>query len=307
MHFRAISYLISSLILLSPVSAEIQRLELAGKKHAVPIKVYLPDAISKPTPVVIFSHGLGGSREGSAYLGECWSDAGYSVVAVQHPGSDDSIWKDLPKWKIASAMKGAASFESFQNRIHDVQTVLDYLENSLVEKNHPFYGKLDTDQIALAGHSFGAVTTQAFMGQSFFLKGDHLYADPRIDCYILMSPSHSKKLSNEAAFGAVAKPVLCVTGTRDKSPLGQEVTPATRKLVYTALPSGSAYQVVFDKGAHSIFGDYRKNDPRYHVAIEKITTEFIDAYLKNDTEALGRLRSEKTRECLVEEDIWEWK
>jgi dienelactone hydrolase len=257
--------------------------------------------------VVIFSHGLGGSREGSVYLGEHWSNAGYLVVAIQHPGSDESIWKNLPRWKIAQAMKEAASLESFLNRINDVRTVIDYLEESNDKQTHPLHRKLDTKHIALAGHSFGAVTTQAFMGQNFFRGGDQTYGDPRIDCFILMSPSQSKKLSNKSAFGEVTKPVLCMTGTKDKSPLRPEVTPETRKQVYISLPAGSAYQVVFHKGSHSIFGDYRKNDPRYHAAIKKSTTEFLDAYLKKDTAAESWLRSEKARECLVDEDIWEWK
>lgn len=307
MYLRTISFLICSLILTSSIEADVQRLELAGKKHVVPIKVYLPDATSAPTPVVIFSHGLGGSREGSSYLGEYWSDAGYTVVAVQHPGSDDSAWKDLPKWKIASAMREAASMESFLNRIHNVQTVLDYLDDSEKSKAHPMHGKLDIEHIALAGHSFGAITTQAYMGQNFFKSGDSLYADTRIDCFILMSPSQSKTLNNAAAFGTITKPVLCMTGTKDKSPLRKQVTPETRKEVYAALPTGAAYQVVFNKGAHSIFGDYRKNDPRYHVAINEITTQFIDAYLKEDSKSLEWLRSDTVRKCLVEKDLWEWK
>lgn len=289
------------------IQAEALRLEIPGKSYSIPIKIYLPESEAYPAPVVIFSHGLGGSREGSVYLGEHWSDAGYVVVAVQHPGSDDSIWKDLPKLQIAKAMKEAASLESFINRINDVRTTLNYLEDSVIQKTHPLHEKLNTERIALAGHSFGAVTSQAFMGQSFFKPGDELYADPRIDCFILMSPSQSKGLSNEAAFGSIKQPVLCMTGTKDKSPLRRQVTPETRKQVYAALPPGAAYQVVFDKGAHSIFGDYRKNDPRYHVAIEAITTQFIDAYLKEDTKALDWLRSDEVRECLSGKDLWEWK
>lgn len=305
-HFT-LCVLLFSLLAPAAIQAELHRYDLPGKTHSVPIKVYLPEEVASPAPVVIFSHGLGGSREGSGYLGEHWTDADYAVVAVQHPGSDNSIWKDLPKWKIASAMKEAASAESFFNRIHNVRIVLDYLEGSKSSEVHPMHGKLNTSNIALAGHSFGAVTTQAFMGQSFFKAGDSLYEDPRIDCYILMSPSQSKGLSNTAAFGSITKPVLCMTGTKDKSPLRKQVIPETRKQVYTALPPGAAYQVVFDQGAHSIFGDYRKNDPRYHVAIEAITTQFIDAYLKEDSKSLEWLRSDTVRDYLTEEDSWEWK
>jgi len=67
-----------------------------GRSREVPIRVYLPKE-KKPAPVVLFSHGLGGSREGSAYLGNHWAARGYVAVFLQHPGSDDSalrrIWK----------------------------------------------------------------------------------------------------------------------------------------------------------------------------------------------------------------------
>ena len=38
------------------------------RDRAIPIRVFLPPT-PRPAPVVLFSHGLGGSREGNAYLG----------------------------------------------------------------------------------------------------------------------------------------------------------------------------------------------------------------------------------------------
>ena len=49
-----------------------------------------------PVPVILFSHGLGGNREGSKFLGEHWAARGYVAVFLQHPGSDDSVWKGKP-------------------------------------------------------------------------------------------------------------------------------------------------------------------------------------------------------------------
>lgn len=287
---------------------EVLRLELPGTEHPVPIKIYLPGDPSTATPVVLFSHGLGGSREGAAYLGEHWSGAGYAVIALQHPGSDDSVWKDLPKWKAYRALKRAASGRSFMGRIHDVRVVLDWLEQSEETAAHPLYGRVDTGRIAMAGHSFGAVTTQAMMGQSFRNPGDRPFADARINCFILMSPSPGKQLNADGAFGSVTRPVLCMTGTADESPLrGDSVTPDSRLEVYAALPSGQAYQVVFHEGRHSIFSDFGDTDHRYHPAIEAITTDFLDAYLKHDAAALNRLRGGGARTSLEPQDLWEWK
>jgi predicted dienelactone hydrolase len=67
----------------------------AKRDRNIPIRVYLPSEKS-PAPVVLFSHGLGGSREGNAYLGTHWAARGYAAVFLQHPGSDTSVWKDKP-------------------------------------------------------------------------------------------------------------------------------------------------------------------------------------------------------------------
>ena len=49
------------------------------------IRVFVPAAGSIRL-LVLFSHGLGGDRTGSAYLGEHWAARGYVVVYLQHPG-----------------------------------------------------------------------------------------------------------------------------------------------------------------------------------------------------------------------------
>jgi predicted dienelactone hydrolase len=80
----------------------------ASRERAMPIRVYLP-AASKVASVVISSHGLGGSRENNPYLGKHWSARGYAVVLLQHPGSDESVWKSQAPARIPMAMKRAAS------------------------------------------------------------------------------------------------------------------------------------------------------------------------------------------------------
>ena len=44
----------------------------ASRMRELPLKVYLP-AAKAPAPVVLFSHGLGGNRAGSAFLGKHWA------------------------------------------------------------------------------------------------------------------------------------------------------------------------------------------------------------------------------------------
>src|SRR5260221_4568726 len=157
-----------------------------GRSREVPIRVYLPKE-KKPAPVVLFSHGLGGSREGSAYLGNHWAARGYVAVFLQHPGSDDSVWKDKPPAQRLAAMRAAADLENFLLRVDDVRAVLDQLEQGNKAAGHPLSGPLDMKRVGMSGHSFGAVTTQALSGQRF-RRGTSL-TDARIRAAVIMSPS----------------------------------------------------------------------------------------------------------------------
>ena len=60
------------------------------RNRSIPVKFYIPkdDAhSSKPCPVVIFSHGLGGSREAAVYLGVDLCRSGDLGVFVHHHDS----------------------------------------------------------------------------------------------------------------------------------------------------------------------------------------------------------------------------
>jgi predicted dienelactone hydrolase len=52
----------------------------AARNRDIPVRIYLP-VNGKPEPVVLFSHGLGGSRAGGEYLGEQWAARGYAATA----------------------------------------------------------------------------------------------------------------------------------------------------------------------------------------------------------------------------------
>jgi len=174
---RTFALLISSLMISSRLWADYDPLLTADVKteqvdfgvkdmkrsREIPIRVYLP-ADKKAAPVVLFSHGLGGNREGSAFLGKHWASRGYVAVFLQHPGSDDSVWKDLPIAQRMAALKKAAGLKEFLLRVQDVPAVLDQLEVWNKDAAHALAGRFDLNHVGTSGHSFGAVTTQAVSG-----------------------------------------------------------------------------------------------------------------------------------------------
>jgi predicted dienelactone hydrolase len=279
------------------------------KAGDVPVRVYMPTA-SAPAPVILFSHGLGGSRENNRFLGEHWAKRGYVAVFLQHAGSDQTVWENTPRADRLAAMKDAASLESFLARVQHVGTVLDALTRWTGEVKHPLQVRLDLAHVGMSGHSFGAVTTQAVSGQRFPFGKD--FTDPRIKAALAMSPSVPKRGDASRAFSNVSIPWLLMTGTADTSIIGGQGVEA-RLGVYPALPAGQKYELVFEGAEHSAFsdralpGDVLPRNPNHHRAMLAISTAFFDSTLKGDAKAREWLEGDGARGVLQEKDRWRWK
>jgi predicted dienelactone hydrolase len=294
----------------------------AKRERDIPVRVFLPSTAKEsaattasrpaPVPVVLFSHGLGGNREGSPYLGEHWAARGYAVVYVQHPGSDDGVWKTVEPADRMAAMKRAASAQNLILRIDDIPTVLDQLAVWNKETGHALAGRLDLGHIGMSGHSFGAQTTQAVSGQTFPGDIGQRPTDARIRAATAFSPNIPKGGDPQAAFGGVRIPWMLMTGTKDGSPIGG-ATPESRQAVFPALPPGDKYELVLDKAEHSVFtdrplpGETEPRNPNHHRVILALTTAFWDAYLKENAEAKAWLEGEGPRRVMEASDRWQRK
>lgn len=291
-----------------------ERLELVvddpGRQRLIPVLIYLPPQES-PAPVVLFSHGLGGSREGSAYLGRHWAARGYLAVFVQHPGSDTSVWKDKPLSERLAAMKQAACLRNFLLRVKDIPVVLDQLERWNATDGHALRGRLDLERIGMSGHSFGAVTTQAISGQSTG-RGKASFTDSRIKAAIAFSPSSPRGWDPKQAFGYVKIPWMLMTGTKDIAFIGG-ADMKSRLAVFPALPPGGKYELVLYGAEHSAFserslpGDTEERNPNHHRVILALSTAFWDAWLRDDDAAKVWLDGNGPRSVLEKEDRWQTK
>lgn len=286
----------------------------AERQRDIPVRVYLP-AQKTPASVVLFSHGLGGNREGSSFLGRHWSARGYLCVFLQHPGSDESVWKNKPPAARTTAHMKAASAQNLLLRIRDVPAVLNELERWNKNAEHPLHQRMNLLHVGMSGHSFGAQTTQAVSGQRFPIGPATL--EPRIKAAVIFSPSKPARGESQRAFGQVTLPWLLMTGTKDVARIGpQTIGPAdveSRLAVYPALPPGDKYELVLNEAAHFAFTDrpdFEKEDPRnpnHHRVILALSTAFWDAYLKNDVQAKTWLTGESARKILEEKDRWQMK
>jgi len=280
------------------------------RSRDIPLRVYLP-ADKRPAPVVLFSHGLGGSREGSPYLGEHWSARGFVVVVVQHPGSDDAVWKDIRPAERMAAMQKAANLQNTLLRFGDIPAVIDQLDRWHRSNDSPLAGRLDLRRIGMSGHSFGAVTTQGVSGQRTAL-GAASFTDPRVKAALAMSPSSPRNGDPKRAFGGVATPWLLMTGTNDVAIVG-DADVASRLAVFPALPPGGKYELVLNGAEHSAFsdralpGDKEERNPNHHRAILALSTAFWDAWLREDAEARAWLDGAGPSSVLEKQDRWQRK
>jgi predicted dienelactone hydrolase len=307
--------------LLATIQGDVQIVDMniaTGEKREIPIRLYLPTltSSSEKSPIVLFSHGLGGSREGSPHIGKHWAKRGYVAIFLQHPGSDATVWRDVSMADRMKAMNAAASAQNLVLRCGDVKGVLDQLESWQKEPaTAPLEVRgrvhsMDLSRIGMSGHSFGAVTTQAVSGQKMPLGRG--FNDPRIKAAVVMSPSSPRGGSAKSAFGSVHIPWLLMTGTKDVSPIGNQDV-ASRLAVYPSLPEGNKYELVLNDAEHSFPSERSlprekaNRNPNHARAVLALSTAFWDAHLRNDTNASQWLNGNGPRTILESADTWKTK
>lgn len=275
------------------------------RSRALPIRLYVPDGLDGPAPVVLFSHGLGGSRQAATYLGRHWASHGYVCVFMQHPGSDESLWKGVPlRDRLANMKKAITNPGPALDRIADVRFVIDELIRKGAIDGSPVHGFVDAEHIAMAGHSFGAWTTMAVGGQTFIkLSGElHRPVDERIEVLLPLSPAPPRQRRQHAvAFANMGRPVMMMTGTLDDSPISNQ-TAADRIKVFDMLTGRGddgwpVYTLVLNGGDHAVFNGGRrwrrtdgadgdsKLDKQFHRLIRGATTACLAAYLHDNAQA----------------------
>lgn len=93
-----------------------------ARDRVIPLRIRVPAAPGS-RPVILFSHGLGGSVDSGRSWGEHWASYGFIVIHMQHPGSDAHVWQNAQR--PALALRQAASAEQYLARVNDVRFVLD--------------------------------------------------------------------------------------------------------------------------------------------------------------------------------------
>jgi predicted dienelactone hydrolase len=217
------------------------------------------DTSEGPYPLVVLSHGFGGNIAYLSPLGEAWAKAGYVVA--------------LPLFPLThGGTPGGVQGGDVENQPGDVSFVIDEVLAESDSTNSTLSGLVDGDAIAVSGHSNGGITTMGVIANS-------CCRDPRVDAAVVLSGVDSP-YSTGSYDMSDTPPVLFVHGVNDEAIAYNQVVTLFNQL---QAPKGL---LTLEQATH---GSYLvPSDPGFAVT-EEATTDFLDAELRDDDAARGRL------------------
>jgi predicted dienelactone hydrolase len=253
----------------------------AARDRAVPVRLYLPRVAESGTrlPLVVFSHGIGGSRRGYSYLGAHWAAQGCASLHLQHVGSDRSLWSAGSPFALAARLQEAAQASEAIARVRDLRFALDRILES------PWADRLDPLRVAAAGHSYGANTTLLAAGARVERDGVPIdLREPRLRAAIVISsPPFYGEPAPRRILAGVQIPSLHVTSTEDVIRVPGYYSPVDDRLaVYEAIGGPRKLLAVFAGGSHSIFTDrVAPGGPALNAQVKAATRELTAAFLRS--------------------------
>lgn len=276
----------------------------AGATRELPLRVTYPLHCTGPAPVIIFSHGATGSREGYAPLITHWAAHGY--VCIQPTHGDSLVWLTREEKRqfgnIENLLKDARTARHWRTRPQDIVHVLDGFDQ-IAEQLPDEAPLLDRERIGVGGHSFGAHTAQLIAGLAHKhpRSGEHVsFRDKRPRAFVWISPQGNDDSTDAASWRDCTRPTLVVTGTHDRSP--RSGAPYTWRIeAFESLPPGDKY-LLFIEEAHHGFGGiagqlrYPGVGPMVEEQVKLVletTLSFWDAYLRQNKQAERWLREDE--------------
>ena len=291
-----------------------QTIHDARRQKDLPVRILVPTS-GTHFPLILFSHGAGGSGQNYFSLTHHWASYGYVVIQPTH---NDSIalrreqGQPLPAGPRELIEEYRFNYEDWINRVKDVTLVIDSL-GDLQKRLPQLKGKIDAKRIGIGGHSYGAFTTQMISGATLDIPNQpkaQSFADDRPRAFLLLSPQgKSQNGLTESSWKNVRRPMMSMSGTKDAGLMGQLAN--WRKDPFAYSPPPDKYLVWIDGAFHMSFtgalAGGQNNQGARRILISRATQgtdqkavfdyvkiasiAFWDAYLKDDAKAKAYLKS----------------
>ena len=229
-------------------------------------------------PVVVISHGSGGTHILYRTIAMHLAQQGYVVAVPEHPGNN----------RLDNSLYGTV--DNLMNRPRHIRLVLDAIaeDAALGSVTH-------VDQAAVIGHSMGGYTALAVAGGKPWSKQGQpveVENDPRVQAIVLLAPATAWYQPQESLLD-VALPILMITGEFD------DITPQWHAdLVLEHMPVRSQVDLrIVEKAVHYYFlspfppklvagGFAPTQDPEgfdriaFHAELPEEIRLFLDRHLK---------------------------
>jgi len=240
-----------------------------------------------PFPLVIFSHGSGGTRLQSLFLTEHLASHGFVVMAVGHPGN--TVFDGI----LSPDKYEENRLRNYVSRPDDILRQIEFAR-MLSDSDGKMAGVIDAENVAVMGHSFGGYTALAAggaclnfdalnewcadpvnaelddraLGSVCYLRHHvELFAelhnldripdgswpsttDPCIKAVVAMAPWNAPLFGVEG-LASVTVPTLVVVGSKDPVTIPERDAYA----VYEHIKSSSKALFILENAGHFIFVD----------------------------------------------------
>jgi dienelactone hydrolase len=239
-------------------------------------------------PLIVFSHGNGGTRYQNTFWCDHLASHGYLIVSADHTGNARQTVLD---GKVIPYQRDQRA-NSNEDRVGDVRFLLDQMLRWNRGADSRFAARIDPEAVAAAGMSFGGLTTVRVVD-----------ADPRFKAAIPMAAVYW-------IYSNVTTPTLAMLGTRDHTigPKGNEIIRA-----YWEKQQGPAFLLELPGGGHYSFTDMFQINPQFgdgvgveftsredtYRIINAYSTAFCGVYLKGDNRYLAYLAKNHWPELLI--------
>ena len=250
----------------------------AHRSRLIRWRHYRPQ-LGAAAPLIIYSHGLGGSRRsGEDWLAH-WASWGIGALALQHPGTDEAAAGNSPL-ALRHLLRSATDQAQLASRQADLMFALDAAERQMA-----------VSRFGIAGHSYGAVSALRLIGEQRGM--DDAAADPRIAAAILFSPSaRGGTTPMEQRFANVTLPCLHLTGSTDDGIGPGDIDAADRRLPYRHSRSPGQLLLVLHGAGHLTFAGQGSGAADHRRLLAGASSAFWLSRLQGDPEAGNWLSEE---------------